>query len=48
MRGSIPKTLALHGSMPNQEYYFYLLRALDFEPKYLGDKNEIRRIHGKY
>ena len=28
---------ALHGQMPNDEYYFYVLKSLNFQPKLMGD-----------
>lgn len=47
-QGILPSSNGLHGQLPNQEYYFYLLRSLEFEPVFKGDQLTIRQKYGQY
>jgi hypothetical protein len=35
--GALPECEVLHGQMPNEEYYFIVLRTLNFMPKLKGN-----------
>lgn len=37
MLGDLPESEGLHGRLPNEEYYFYILRNLEFQPILKGD-----------
>ena len=37
----LDETKAMHGSMPNDEYFFYVLKSMEFQPVFDGDQAQL-------
>ncbi|CDW78395.1 UNKNOWN [Stylonychia lemnae] len=46
--GELPESDGLHGKLPNEEYYFYVLRNLEFQPVMKGDLQQMKIWYQEY
>jgi hypothetical protein len=44
----MPEGEGLHGQLPNEEYYFYVLRSLEFQPVLKGNVEELKLWYSQY
>lgn len=46
--GELPTSEGLHGRLPNEEYYFYVLRNLEFQPVMKGDTEQLKQWYVQF
>ena len=44
----MPASIGLYGKIPNEEYYFYILKNMEFQPVLKGDPEQMRDWYLEY